>query len=228
METPLRVGRCETATFLAATETDDGSASRRPFHRRFLAASALALCWPAEAQAHSVVKTLGAFWAGVVHPLISLDQLGVLVALAIWIVWRPRRADVFLAVLPLGAFLGAWVAPSVGPFSLLPPAAMAFFGGIAATRADLANVWMERLAAAIGGIIIGVASAAGADDAPRGLFALGVALVVASVTAYALLAARHLAGIPLWIETGARGGAGVIAILGVGLFAASSIGWIKL
>ena len=125
METPSRVGRCETATFLA--ETGDGGASRMPFDRRFLAASALALCWPAEAQAHSVVKTLGAFWAGVVHPLISLDQLGVLIALAIWIVWRPRRADVFLAVLPLGAFLGAWGAPSGSLFPLLTPAAMVFF-----------------------------------------------------------------------------------------------------
>ena len=189
---------------------------------------ALTLCWPAQAQAHNVVKTLGAFWAGVVHPLLSPNQLCVLLALAIWIVWRPRRAEVFLAVLPLGAFLGAWLAPSGAPFPLLTPAAMVFFGVMAAAKVGPASLWVECLAATFGGVSIGIASVAGAEDAPRGLFALGVALAVASVTAYALLAARYLARIPFWIEPSAKGVAGVIAILGLGLFAASAVGWLQL
>jgi len=206
----------------------DRRAGRGPFDSRLCAACVLALCWPTQAQAHNVVKTLGAFWAGVVHPLISPDQLGVLLALAIWIVWRPRRAEIFLAILPLGAFLGAWLAPSGAPFPRLTPAAMAFFGVMAAARVGRAKLWVECLAAAFGGVSVGVASVAGAEDAPRVLFALGVAFAVASLTAYALLAARHLARIPSWIETGARSGAGVIAILGIGLFAASAVGWLQL
>ena len=104
---------------------------------------------------------------------------------------------------------------------------MAFFGAMAAARVDLANLGVECLAAAFGGVSVGIASAAGAEDAPRGLFALGVALAVASVTAYALLTARQAAATPSWIEAGARSGAGIIAILGIGLFAASAAGWLQ-
>jgi len=224
----VRVRRSEEATFYAAIGGGDRRASRRPFDRRLYCGSALALCWPAQAQAHNVVKTLGAFWAGVVHPLISPDQLAVLLVLAIWIVWRPRRADAFLAALPLGAFLGAWSAPSGGFFSVLTPAALVLFGAMAAARADLANLWVERFAAVLGGVSIGIANSVGAEDAPRGLFAFGVALTVASVTAYALLAARQAAGIPSWIEAGARSGAAVVATVGIGLFAASLVGWFRL
>jgi urease accessory protein len=223
----LRVRRSEATTLSAAIRRDERRAGRGTFDPRLCGACVLALCWPAQAQAHDVVKTLGAFWAGVVHPLISPDQLGVLLALAIWIVWRPRRGEVFLAVLPLGAFLGAWLAPSGAPFPLLTPAAIAFFGVMAAARLNRASLWGECLAAAFGGASVGIASAAGAEDASRGLFALGVALSVASVTAYALLAARQAVAMPPWMEAGARGGAGVIALLGIGLFTASAISWLK-
>ncbi|MFY9657502.1 MAG: HupE/UreJ family protein [Methylocystis sp.] len=225
-DTRLRVRGSEAAAFFAAIGRSDRRGGNRPFDSRLSAACALALCWPAQAQAHNVVKTLGAFWAGVVHPLISIDQLGVLLAFAIWIVWRSRPADAFLVALPAGAFLGAWGAPSGWPFQLLMPVALVFFGAVAATRTHFANVWAERFAAALGGVSIGIASSFGAEDAPRGLFALGVALAVASVTAYALLAARHAAGFPSWIEAGARSGAAVIASVGIGLFAVSVVGWI--
>ncbi len=202
-----------------------GDMGKGRFDGRLCAACALTLCWPAPVQAHSLVGTLGVFWAGVVHPLISLDQLGPLLALAIWVVWRARRADALVAFLPVGAFLGAWAAPSGGAFPFLAPAAMVLFGAMAAVRADLASAWIERLAVAAGGLSIGIASAVGAEGFPRILYAIGVALAVASVAAYALLAARHAAEIPRWIETLARSGAAIIATVGIGLFAASFVGW---
>jgi hydrogenase/urease accessory protein HupE len=220
----LRARISEAATSPGPRDPCDGVKSRALDHVR-LAPVFAALFWPAQAQAHSAVKTLGGFWAGVLHPLISLDQLGVLLALAIWIVWRSRPADTLVAVIPAGALLGACGAPGGDGAPLVMPAAMVLFGAMAAAKADLGNVWAEHFAAALGGVSVGIGSAIGAEDYSRILYALGVALPAASIAVYAFLASRHATGIPCWVEAGARSGAAIIAAGGIGLFAASWVGW---
>lgn len=212
-------------SFAPIVRCDVGARNRTLDYLRLSQALATSLCWPAPALAHSALKTLGGFWAGVVHPLISVDQLGVLLALAIWIVWRSRRVGALVAALPTGAFLGAWGAATGSGAPLVAAAAMTFFGVMAAARVDLGSAWAERFAVALGGFIVGVASADGIEEFSRGIYAFGVALAAASIAAYAVLAARRAGSFPRWVEAGARGGAAVIAATGIGLLAANGFGW---
>jgi hydrogenase/urease accessory protein HupE len=59
--------------------------------RKWLFASpALLLFEPSTASAHVVWEGGGAFWAGFLHPLTSVDQVCFLLALSIWLNFNPQ------------------------------------------------------------------------------------------------------------------------------------------
>lgn len=182
---------------------------------------------PARADAHTALNGLGSFWAGALHPLLSIDQLAVLLALAVWLGPQQHRADTPVAAVGVGALLGAfgaWAAGLNEGAHFAVGAAMALSGAAGAAAIDPSRAWVAPFAAGLCGLIVGAANAAGVEQLSHGLYALGAALATASIVAHGLLAVSH-ASHPFWVKIAARGGAGVVAATGVVLCAFNSFGW---
>jgi len=98
-----------------------------------LGLSALVLCAPALAQAHSESGTVGGFISGFLHPLTGLDHIAAMVAVGIW-----------------GAWLGA---PAMWLLPVIFPLVMAMGGALGVMGVPLPGV---ELAIALSGVVLGV------------------------------------------------------------------------
>jgi urease accessory protein len=183
--------------------------------------------FPAAAEAHTALQGVGSFWSGVAHLLSSLDQLGLIVGLAIWTRFHQPRLDsqviatvfgaVFLGV-PLGTVVhvGARLEATAGL-----PALMIAVGIAGAVRLDLGARALLCMASA-GGVVLGASAADGADGLSLALFSLGTSVAGASVLSYALLGAR---GIEVeWGRIAMRAGASWIAAVGLMVLALHLVG----
>jgi urease accessory protein len=187
----------------------------------------LLLMAPARAEAHTALSGLGSFWAGALHPLLSIDQLAVLLALAVWLGPQQRRADTAVAAVGVGALLGAfgaWAAELKDGAPFAVGVAMTLSGAAGAAAIDSSRAWVAPSAAGLCGLIVGAANAAGVEQLSHGLYALGAALAAASIAAHGLLAVSR-ASHPFWVRMAARVGAGVVAASGVALCFFNVFGW---
>src|SRR5258708_3421961 len=152
------------------------------------------LC-PAPAEAHTPLQGIGSFWSGVSHLLTSLDQVGLLVGLAIWTSFHDRNLDArvigaaFVAV-SAGVWVGSHLSPS-GSADLAGAIAalMVTIGFLGAARLQLGLAPLLGLASA-GALVGGASGAEAAAGLSLGLFSLGSSIAGASVLSYCLLAAR--------------------------------------
>jgi hypothetical protein len=163
---------------------------------------------------------MGSFWSGAAHLLTSLDQLCVLVGLAIWISFLDRRLDArVIGLVFAGMFIGAVADPDgrIGVAGVIA-ALMTIVGLAGATRLRVGAIPVLGLAS-IGGLIGGAASASGAAGLSLALFSLGSAIAGASVLSYGFLVARRVD--VEWGRIALRAGASWIAAAGLMLFAFS-------
>lgn len=187
-------------------------------------AGATVFLTPAVAAAHTAFVALGSFWAGVLHPLTALDEVGVLLGLAAWAGPQPRRRDIGLvgAVL-LGCFCGViaaswWRGPFAGEG--LTAVLMVVIGVAGALRLPIGGGALA-IVALVGGSVLGGASAEGMKGVSLGLFAIGAAVASASVLSYALIAAARANA--EWSRIALRAGASWIAAIGLMIAALESV-----
>jgi hydrogenase/urease accessory protein HupE len=185
-------------------------------HLRWAGIVSIALV-PGRAEAHTAFDSLGSFWSGVLHVLTAVDQLGILLGLAIWAGLQRRRIDSSIvgAVL-IGSLLGAGVA---GVFGLrfnaaLPLSATMFLLGLAAaTAVRIAPLWLLMIAASCGALI-GAADAADSPASQLWLFALGLSIATASTVSYGLIGTAQAPGRE-WLAISFRVGASWIGATGL-------------
>lgn len=148
---------------------------------RWALAAGLALA-PGAASAHLVQSGLGPFYDGLLHPLVSLEDLLPLLALAVLAGLRgAAHARWLLLVVPL-----AWLAGfalngvvAIGPGVLIAVGAF----GVAIGFAAAADVRMPRLGVLLIGAVLGLAHGAVAGPAGGLLGAAGAAATVGAVLA---------------------------------------------
>jgi hydrogenase/urease accessory protein HupE len=179
---------------------------------------------PEPAGAHTALQSMGSFWSGVAHLLTSLDQLALLLGLAIWTGFYGGRMDTrvigtaFVTVF-IGVFLGASIEPGPGLDFAAPIAGLMMVVGLAgAARLGCGPVPLLGVTLA-GGLISGAASSLGAVGLSIGLFALGGSIASASILSYGLLAARGLE--TEWARVTLRVVASWIAAIGLMMLAFS-------
>lgn len=193
---------------------------------RLLTIGLALLLLPAQAEAHVALQTMGSFWSGVAHVLMSLDQVFFLIGLAIWTSFLDRRLDarligaVFISVFA-GVLVGAAIDPE-GRFDV---------GGIIAallTAVGLAGAARLRMNAvpvlgfaSVGGFVGGAAGGIGSAGLSLGLLSLGGSIASASVLSYSILATRRIGS--EWGRIGLRAGASWIAAIGLMLLAFAMI-----
>ena len=181
----------------------------------------LVLCsLPSSAEAHTAFKNLGSFWSGVLHPLTSFDQVGLLLGLAIWAGFQdPRLQAAVVAVVFAGSLFGGLTAWWLGwEFeTLLYVSALMVLIGLAGAARLSAGKALLFCVATCGSSLVGIASAGGMGGLTPGLFALGAAVAVASITSYGLIAAAHSG--PAWFEIALRASASWITAIGLMVFA---------
>lgn len=190
------------------------SASFPMSHRTRHVVTSLAAVLPLSAQAHGMIKGVGAFYAGLLHPLIDPAHAMALLALGVLLGQRGlARGGMPLMALTAGLMGGAGLAG----WGALPPVpgtvvALALLAGaaVALTLDRLPDSAVAALAAALG-------LAVALDSAPDGAVAgtrhaalagsvVGAILLTATVAAVASRAQR------LWARTGLRiAGAWVVA-----------------
>jgi hydrogenase/urease accessory protein HupE len=172
---------------------------------------------PSRAEAHTAFDSLGSFWSGVLHVLTAVDQLGVLLGLAIWAGLQRRRTDPFIvgAVL-ICSLLGAGAS---GLFGLrfnaaLPLSATMFLLGVAAAAAvRIGRAWLLTIASSCGALI-GAANVADSPASQLWLFALGLSIATASTVSYGLIGTAHAPGRE-WLSISFRVGASWIGATGL-------------
>jgi urease accessory protein len=174
-----------------------------------------ALLAPAIAAAHPI-PGVGDFYSGMLHPLLALDQIVPLIALALLAGQQQRRAAVaVLCVLPVSVVAGAaaglaWKAPAF--LSFLNIAAMVALGLLVALSRPLPQALVCALAAALG-LALGQALGADitADEAPR--FIPGVALATLVVAVYGIGLVRRLQA--PWMRIAVRVAGSWVAAIGI-------------
>jgi len=171
---------------------------RNSFLRRLSGVLVLALaCGATPAQAHTEVASLGVFWSGAVHFLLSFERLALVVAFAIWAGMQKQRADAALVgAIGLGAFVAALATrPDVAEShsaSTIAIVASVLLGAAALIRYQL-RARPVLIAAACCGLIAGAIGAVGETFRDRALNATALSLVAAAAAAYALMAASFVA-----------------------------------
>ena len=192
-------------------------AREHPSNRLRWASIVLTALVPSRAEAHSTFDSLGSFWSGVLHVLTALDQLGVLLGLAIWAGLQRRRIDSSIvgAVL-MCSLLSAGVSGMLG-FRLntaLPLSATMFFLGAAAAAAvRIGAAWLLMIASWCGALI-GAADVVDWAGSQLWLFALGLSIAAASSLSYGLIGTTHVAGRE-WLSISFRVGASWIGATGL-------------
>jgi hydrogenase/urease accessory protein HupE len=198
-------------------EARDRSTYRATCNSLRWAAAVLIAVVPSRAEAHTAFDSLGSFWSGVLHVLTAVEQLGVLLALAIWAGLQPRRIDSSLvgAVL-MSSLLGAAV---TGMLELrfntaLPLSATMFLLGAAAAAAiRIGAVWLLMIASWCGALI-GAADVVDSSGSNLWLFALGLSIATASTVSYGLISTAHAPGRE-WLRISFRVGASWIGATGL-------------
>ncbi|MBM3550319.1 MAG: hypothetical protein FJX45_00865 [Alphaproteobacteria bacterium] len=163
-------------------------------------AAPLALAYVAcasPAHAHSEVASLGVFWSGAVHLLLSFERLALVVAFAIWAGTQQQRADAALVgAIGLGAFAAALATRPQGveshSASMIAIVALVLLGAAGVARIQM-GVRALLIAAGCCGMIAGAIGATGETIRDRAINATALALVAAAATAYALMAASFVA-----------------------------------
>ncbi len=167
------------------------------------------------AQAHIVSSRLGDFYAGAVHPLLTLEDLAQWLALGVLAgMQAPRNGRWVVVAFPLGLVLGAALS-RLGvlgaPPELLNSGLLVVLGGLLALALDLPAIAIAALAAVLG-VLRGAANLDGlpaAEDAvlvTSGILVSGYA--VATLAAAVTLAFRR---------SGAPWRAAIVRAAGVGV-----------
>jgi urease accessory protein len=171
---------------------------------------------PPPAWAHTALRSMGSFWSGVAHVLTSLDQIALLLGLAIWVSFQERQLDApVIGAAFLACLAGMVVAAAVGSqfdFSPLVAALMVLVGLAAAARLQMGTGPVVALASA-GGLLTGAASTAGAANISLGLYSLGGSIGAAAVISWGLIATRRVNFD--WGRIALRAGASWIAAIGL-------------
>lgn len=168
--------------------------------RRFFGGVVLALAFgvcATPAPAHTEVASLGVFWSGAVHFLLSFERLALVVAFAIWAGMQKQRVDAALVgVIGLSAFAAALATrPEVAEShsaSATAIVALVLLGAAGVARVQL-GAGRVLIAAACCGLIAGALGAAGETFRDRALNATALSLAAAAAAAYALMAASFVA-----------------------------------
>jgi hypothetical protein len=159
---------------------------------------------------------MGSFWSGVAHVLTSVDQIALLLGLAIWVGFHDRRSDApVVGAAFLASLAGVALAPRIGlhfDFSSLVAALMVIVGLAGAARFQVGRGPLIGVASA-GGLLAGAASSAGAAGVSLGLFSLGGSIGAASVIGWGLIATRRVNFD--WGRLALRAGASWIAAIGL-------------
>jgi hydrogenase/urease accessory protein HupE len=197
--------------------------ARREGRATAVLTGALLLLMPRAASAHVAFAQMGSFWAGVLYPLTSLDQIGFLLGLAILASFQRRRHDIWLiAAAFLGCAVGCAIANVVGwpsDAGALMAALMILVGLAGAVCLRVAPGPLIGLASA-GGSIVGGSGAAGSAGLVLPLFSLGASTALASVLSYGLIAAANTVSVrAAWPRIALRAGASWIAAIGVMILA---------
>ena len=180
------------------------------------------LLLPAPAEAHTALRDMGSFWAGVAHLLTSLDQVAFLVGLAIWTSFHERRLDariIMAAFLAMnvgtfagGALTGGSSLDLAGPLALL----LTLVGAAGAARLRTGDAGLIGVAL-VGGLIGGIEGADATAGLSLGLFSLGGALGAAAALSYGLLGMRFVQ--VEWGRIALRAGSSWIAAIGLMILA---------
>ncbi len=171
------------------------SSARRVSVVLLLALACGALATPAHA--HTEFASLGVFWSGAVHFLLSVERPALVVAFAIWAGTQQERADAALVgAIGLGAFAAALAMRPDGVEShsavTMAIVALVLLGAAGVARLQL-GVRPVLIAALFCGLIAGAIGAAGETIEDRAINASALALVAAAIAAYALMAASFVA-----------------------------------
>jgi hypothetical protein len=173
---------------------------RESLMRRLLAflvpALAYGIC-ASPAHAHTEVASLGVFWSGAAHFLLSFERPALVVAFAIWAGTQKQRADAALVVaIALGAFAAALATrPDVVESHsawMMTIVALALLGAAGVARVQL-GARPVLIGAVSCGLIAGAIGATGETLKDRAINASALSLVAAAVAAYALMAASFVA-----------------------------------
>jgi hydrogenase/urease accessory protein HupE len=196
----------------------DQSAGRDRFnHRQWAALVFVASFVPSRAEAHTAFDGLGSFWSGVLHVLTAVDQLGILLGLAIWAGLQQRRIDSpIVGTVLVCSLLGAGIGGTLGlrfHSALLLPATMFLLGVAAAAAVRIGPAWLLMIAAWTGALI-GAADVADSPAPQLWLFALGLSVATASVVSYGLIGTAHAPGRE-WLRISFRVGASWIGATGL-------------
>ncbi|MBV9551843.1 MAG: HupE/UreJ family protein [Alphaproteobacteria bacterium] len=178
------------------------------------------MCAPAPAEAHTALKSMGAFWSGAAHLLSSLDEIGFLVGLAIWAGFAERRNDPRIVAACFGAVFAGALAAGVSSWQLdpsLPTAGLMLAVGVAgAARLRAAPLPVLALAV-IGGVLGGIAGGDAATGLSAVLSGLGAAIAAAAVVSYVFIAVRGFNA--AWAAIAWRAGASWVAAIGLMILA---------
>ena len=189
---------------------------KRPRRAAIAGASLLALAWPAAAGAHPMAG-VGDFYAGMLHPLTTVDHVLPLAALGLLAGQQPRAATLRVigavpAALAGGAVL-ALLLPAPLDLSAVTAGSMVALGLLVALSAALPVV-VAVLAAALPAAAIGWANTAElGGQAAAARFVPGVALAGLLVVIYGAGCVRGLRA--PWMRMGFRVLGSWIAALGV-------------
>lgn len=190
--------------------------------RTILLAAALILL-PRAAQAHVAFAQMGSFWAGVLYPLTSLDQVGFLLGLAILASFQRRRSEVRLVA---GIFIGCITGTLVGHLAGWPSdagasmAALMIVVGLAGAACLRVGAWPLVILATAGGSVSGGSAGGALAGLSFALFSIGASTALASVLSYGMIATAATARVEAdWTRIALRAGASWIAAIGVMIFA---------
>ena len=149
---------------------------------------------PGLSHAHSVVKGAGDFYAGVLHPLTSLEHVLTFVALGLLAGQQGKKSELVLPVFGLALVIGAtaalWVAlPYVG---LLNIVSAVLFGSLLAAAWPLPSLIFYGIAVLFG-LSHGFANGSAMSEGIKPyLFVAGVGLAGLAVSAYCMMISDYL------------------------------------
>jgi hydrogenase/urease accessory protein HupE len=170
---------------------------RNSFLRRLLVpALAYGIC-ASPAHAHTEFASLGVFWSGAAHFLLSFERPALVVAFAIWAGTHKQRADAALVgAIGLGTFIaGLATRPEVvesHSASTIAIVALVLLGAAGIARVQL-GARPILIAAVCCGLIAGAIGATGETIRDRVINASALSLVAAAAAAYALMASSYVA-----------------------------------
>ena len=171
---------------------------------------------PDAADAHMAWTGGGAFWGGFLHPLTSVDEVGFLLALGIWLMFNEPRARLWavgtIAVVPALAAIILW--RSGREFPTLPGmAALMIVAGLAGAVRLKAPAALLAVFAALGAALIGAETGQAASGLSPGGFIIGASLSPLMLSVYLLEGLRRLKA--EWQGIACRAVASWIAAIGI-------------